>query len=433
MTTPEVRPHCLRCNSSKVWHNGHSNGSQRYLCGTCGYEFTDFQVKRHVLSKSVKGFHSMPNLPEPRESISFQNRTNDFPLFLSEDVCPQFSSNVSIVGKPLSRLRSCSRHAQVGAQERKAKNLDSYKENIKTVAKAEDATQSDIKGKIVEFAWWLVKQGYAESTVDSRGKLLKVLVKRGANLYDPETIKDVIARQKWCPGRKENAVHAYSSFLKMVGGKWDPPRYQRIAKLPWVPTESEVDQLIAGCSRRIATFLQLLKETGMRPGEAWFLKWTDLDFENSNVRVTPEKGSNPRILRLSNMLIAMLKTLPQKSEYVFKNGLLRHFADGFSQQRKRMANKLRNARINMITFKTFRHFKGTMEYHRTKDILHVMEVLGHKNIKNTLVYTHLVNFKTDEFVSRVAKTAEEAAKLVEAGFEYVCSTPERLMLFKKRK
>jgi hypothetical protein len=62
-----------------------------------------------------------------------------------------------------------------------------------------------------------------------------------------------------------------------------------------------------------------------------------------------------------------------------------------------------------------------------------MEILGHKNIKNTLAYTHLVNFKTGEFVSKVAKTAEEAARLLEGGFEYVCTTPEDLMLFKKRK
>jgi site-specific recombinase XerD len=29
-----------------------------------------------------------------------------------------------------------------------------------------------------------------------------------------------------------------------------------------------------------------------------------------------------------------------------------------------------------------------MEYHRAKDILHVMQLLGHKSIKNTLIYTH---------------------------------------------
>jgi len=74
-----------------------------------------------------------------------------------------------------------------------------------------------------------------------------------------------------------------------------------------------------------------------------------------------------------------------------------------------------------------------MEYHKTKDILHVMQVLGHKNIKNTLIYTQLLGFQNDEYVSKVAKTAEEAKQLVENGFDYVCTTPETYMLFKKRK
>jgi len=60
-----------------------------------------------------------------------------------------------------------------------------------------------------------------------------------------------------------------------------------------------------------------------------------------------------------------------------------------------------------------------MEYHQTIDILHVMRVLGHKNIHNTLVYTHLVNFESDDWVCKVASSLEEAVKLIEAGFEYV--------------
>jgi len=62
-----------------------------------------------------------------------------------------------------------------------------------------------------------------------------------------------------------------------------------------------------------------------------------------------------------------------------------------------------------------------------------MEVLRHKNIKNTLVYTHLVNFESDEFISKVAKNAEDACKLAEAGFNYVCTTPKPPLVFKKRK
>jgi len=39
--------------------------------------------------------------------------------------------------------------------------------------------------KILEYAWWLKKQGYSESTITGRVKLLKTLVKRGANHYRP--------------------------------------------------------------------------------------------------------------------------------------------------------------------------------------------------------------------------------------------------------
>ena len=41
-------------------------------------------------------------------------------------------------------------------------------------------------------------------------------------------------------------------------------------------------------------------------------------------------------------------------------------------------------------------------------ILHVMRILTHKNIKNTLVYTHLVDFNDEEYISRAAWTLDEA-------------------------
>ncbi|UCF58219.1 MAG: hypothetical protein JSV15_03760, partial [Candidatus Bathyarchaeota archaeon] len=78
------------------------------------------------------------------------------------------------------------------------------------------------------------------------------------------------------------------------------------------------------------------------------------------------------------------------------------------------------------------HWKATTEYAKTKDILYVMKMLGHKDIKTTLIYTQLIQFESDEFHSATAQTMEEAGQLVEAGFEYVC-THETSMLFRKRK
>lgn len=54
------------------------------------------------------------------------------------------------------------------------------------------------------------------------------------------------------------------------------------------------------------------------------------------------------------------------------------------------------------------------------------------NINNTLMYTQLVDFKGDEYVSKVATTAEEASQLVEPGFDFVCEV-NGAHIFRKRK
>ena len=61
-----------------------------------------------------------------------------------------------------------------------------------------------------------------------------------------------------------------------------------------------------------------------------------------------------------------------------------------------------------------------------------MKTLGHKRIENTLIYTQLVKFESDEYICKVAKTPEEIAQLIEAGFEYVCEH-NGLKFFRERK
>jgi len=57
------------------------------------------------------------------------------------------------------------------------------------------------------------------------------------------------------------------------------------------------------------------------------------------------------------------------------------FGKNFQKKRKELAICHGNSRLLQITFHTFRHWKATMEYYKTKDILYVMHLLGHKNIK----------------------------------------------------
>ena len=128
----------------------------------------------------------------------------------------------------------------------------------------------------------------------------------------------------------------------------------------------------------------------------------------------------------------MLNMLPKTSQRIWGDAQLDQFRKNFMQQRLRVAHKLQNPRINRISFHTLRHFYGTMEYHKTKDILHVQQKLGHRDIKSTLIYTHLVNFEGDEYHTATSKSLEKDEELLKAGFEYVTER-NGIKIFRKRK
>ncbi len=77
-----------------------------------------------------------------------------------------------------------------------------------------------------------------------------------------------------------------------------------------------------------------------------------------------------------------------------------------------------------------------MEYHKTKDIIHVKQVLGHKDIESTMLHINIEQAiflsEADEWTCRTTATAQEAITLIEAGFQYI-TTIEGIQLFKKRK
>jgi integrase len=286
--------------------------------------------------------------------------------------------------------------------------------------------------RIVEYSWNLKKQGYADSTIENYTFILKKLVTLGANLDDPETVKGAIAKQDWSSGRKWNITKAYTLWLKQQNKTWVKPKYKAVRKLPFIPTEQEVDSLIAGASNQMAAFLLILKETGVRSGEAFQILWTDLDYVNSSVRITPEKGSNPRVFKISPKLMVMLQSLPHTTKKVFRYSRMLSVTKTFIKQRRRIAAKLGNPRLMQIHFHTLRHWKASMEYAKTKDILYVMKLLGHKNIKTTLIHTQLVDISETQYICKAAKTKAEATQLIESGFEYV-TTIEDCQLYKKRK
>jgi len=448
-TQPPI--HCPECGSTQVWKDGlryTKHGEvQRWLCRSCGFRFsesTELKVKVNVAGKGLELLDPSSNLAEKMV------RNRDFPIqkpmyslpFLSREDVGSHKSHLIItdIGKGINTHRHYNSKCRVSASEREAKNLAETQGTRQKWAAGATTTkpvEADIKGKIIEFAWWMKKEGYAESTIKVNSTVIRVLAERGVNLFNQDSVKETIAKQKWSEARRHTAIAAYTLFLKMIGQTWTPPICKVTRKLPFIPTEEEIDALIAGCGPKTSTFLQLLKETGMRAGEANRLAWTDIDMERRTITLnSPEKSGNPRMFKVSSKLIAMLNALPKTSVRVFGDSPTGYKKSSFYLARKRLARKLQNPRLLRISFHTLRHWKATMLYHETKDILYVKEFLGHKKVETTLLYIQLAEaiFKetTDEFTVRVASQAEEITKLLEVGFEYICEK-DGLLYFRKRK
>jgi integrase len=393
---------CPECGSSKLFKDGFRylyDGAaiQRLLCRTCGYRFS---------SENGRG-----QWEKPLKEIS------DWHL--------KGQGNIP---------NDC----QVCVLDKKAKNLIPQTEQKESFAETSPKTQQDVKGLFTVYMAKALQQGLSPITIDKRVECLKYLLKLGADLNDPLTVWQTIEKRKWKDGTKQLTASAYKHFCKTF--KINMPsdlnfnKWQKTERIPYVPLESEIDQLTAACNPKTATFLQLLKETGMRSGEAWQLKWLDFDFERKILTLNnTEKKGKPRQFKINDKLIAMLLRMPKKTERVW-NGNINHFRITFAAQKRRVAFKLQNPRIKQICFHALRHFYACKLYHNTKDILLVQERLGHRSILNTMVYTQLVEWDEDEYTVRRPKTAKEEDELVEVGFQYVrFDDREGVPIYRKRK
>jgi integrase len=172
-----------------------------------------------------------------------------------------------------------------------------------------------------------------------------------STLDNPESVREYIAKAKVSESRKCILVDAVSRYYEFKQIPWVKQIYREIQKLLFIPLEREVDDLISGANKKAAAFLLLLKETGLRPGEVWALKWIDLDYERNCLTCTPEKNSNSRQLRITSRLIAMLNQLPKQKQWIFHDAdanpidSLIHFRRAFDKQRTKLSIKLQNPRI----------------------------------------------------------------------------------------
>ena len=267
--------------------------------------------------------------------------------------------------------------------------------------------------------WDCKKSGFGESSLRAWAKRLKHLAKY-CDLESPETVKAFVALKNCSVAYKEGLIQAYMHYTRFYKIQWVPPMYRREDRLPLVPSGKQVNDLIASASKKYQAILTLAKY-GLRPIEIERMSLRDIDFRRGLVTVRTAKGGRGRTIQLTIKDMLRLEIyLADKDdldEKPFPNA--RAISDNYAKIRKRLAAKTGDISILKVRLYDFRHFFGSILYHKTKDILYVKQQLGHKRIENTLIYTHLVKLRDSGYIVKVAKSVGEVSELLEQGFDYV--------------
>ena len=253
-------------------------------------------------------------------------------------------------------------------------------------------------------------------------------------------LSDLAVRKNVSASTQNQALAALLFLYKQVL-KLDLPwlgevvRAKKPSRLPVVLSLAEVQQILAQLDGEVGLVANLLYGSGMRLMEVMRLRVKDIDFTRREILVRDGKGMKDRVTVLPLCLIERLKQhlvlvrarhnaelkegrgdvyLPFALERKYPNGpwdwrwqyvfpaaglsvdprsgkVRRHHLDEKRVQRAFKAAIKRTGIVKLATPHTLRHSFATHLLESGQDIRTVQELLGHADVKTTMIYTHVLN------------------------------------------
>lgn len=253
-------------------------------------------------------------------------------------------------------------------------------------------------------------------------------------------LTDLAVKQNVSPSTQNQALSALLFLYRHVlhielNGRINIVWAEKDKRLPVVLTKSEVQQVIAKMSGLHQMQVKLLYGSGMRLMECMRLRIKDVDFERNQITLRDTKGNEDRVTMLPQSIVPALRqhlvTVKQWHEadlaigngkvelpfalarkypnaerewiwqYVFpaekhsvdprSKVVRRHHLDESGLQ-KAVRRAAQEAKIpKHVTPHIFRHCFATHLLEAGYDIRTVQELLGHKDVATTQIYTHVLN------------------------------------------
>lgn len=231
-------------------------------------------------------------------------------------------------------------------------------------------------------------------------------------------------------------VFLYKHVLKLdIGEMEDLRRVKRFKNLPTILSQAEVKSILDLMQGQTAILASLLYGAGLRVNESVTLRVQDVDLSRRIITVRNSKGHKARNVPLPERLYeplqrhfiwrkklhvndclrgwgyvilpnALHRKYPNANtqfewQFLFPSNLVRkdettnqvrrwHCASSTIQKALRKSVQ-QNKLYKRVTCHTLRHSFATHLLEAGTDIRTIQELMGHNNVKTTMIYTHVVN------------------------------------------
>ncbi len=247
-------------------------------------------------------------------------------------------------------------------------------------------------------------RGYSPSTVDQYVYCVRNLVKHYRRPPDQLTVEDINNFQLHLTEQRKVAWSTFNLyvvamrffFLRTLKKDWDITAipYQKTGRqLPEIMSGAELDALFRSVTNiKHRAILMTTYSAGLRVSEVVSLRVSDLDSQRMVIRVEQGKGKKDRYVPLSAALLPILRQYyraARPGQWLFPGQnpelpLTRTSVEKLFKKSRDRAGISKN-----VTVHSLRHSFATHLLEKGVDIRTIQQLLGHRCLSSTQIYTHV--------------------------------------------
>ncbi len=250
----------------------------------------------------------------------------------------------------------------------------------------------------------LLIKGFSPRTIGTYQRCIQTYLRFYDHKINPESGKDVKEFLHYLLHKRRVSrayMHQYYSALKYfytitLERNWEImriPRVKREKRLPDILDRQEITTLIDVTTNiKHKALLMITYSAGLRVSETASLKNQDIDSKRMSIKVRGGKGRKDRYTLLSKKSLLFLREyykLYRPHHWLFEGQVKSKPLHTSTLQRVFTRAKEKAGIQKKVSIHSLRHSCATHLLEQGTDIHVVQRLLGHSNIKTTMVYLHL--------------------------------------------